>query len=437
MNETLGVINDDSTTESFWIKHNCAVSFGQPAGYYLNDTLSAQITTASDSMVSYDWNAWSLSVIDDEMGLLFDMPKNSTDLISFSINESFTEYNSIYYIAVHLNKDNVTKRTTSYFPFKVLNQDPVIDPFSVILPTVVLRSDENNARIVVNASDYEESPMHLNVSVTFEYDIFNKPSFELNNNGTGIFATEFYIDYYFPAGSYVVNISVKDDHGGSSYIIHTLNLVVENNPPEINEYFINGNPVSEGISINYGNDIVFTFNVSDLESDPQYVKVALLGPNNQWINTTQEYSEDMEIKVRTTDLVTGVWYIYVFVIDKDGTITSLGEDYASAPHSITIIPDLLSAILPWIALGVGIILGFLIGFGVGYYRIKSKKELQVSKTTIKKKSTTPKKVKKGPSETLEKQFSEKEEIPEKSSEKSDKKEPEKRKIPQRKIKRKL
>jgi len=128
-----------------------------------------------------------------------------------------------------------------------------------------------------------------------------------------------------------------------------------------------------------------------------------------------------------------VWYIYVFVIDDDGSITGLGSDYNMAPQAITIIPDVLSALLPWIALIIGLVVGIVAGVGAGYYRVKSKflesQAISTKKKVPTQKKQIPKKKPQPKSETIDEKAEDKPKV-------YDKKEPEK-KPPQRKIKRKL
>ncbi|MBN1800309.1 MAG: hypothetical protein JW891_02325 [Candidatus Lokiarchaeota archaeon] len=431
------ILNDDNTTKSFWIKPNCEVTLDSPEGYYLDETVSGLITAINESMSTYDWNSWNVSIMDAQFSEKFALSGTSLEDFTFQINNTyFTDFNSYYYVAVELNKDDTTQKAISYFTFKLLNYNPEIDPSSISIPAEILRSNSDNAKIIVNVSDYEENPIYLNVSVAFQHDLFTSDLIPLlNNNGSGVFEGEFSIEYDLPIGDYVVNITARDSYGGIGCYVYSSYLSVLNNPPIIETYYINGAPASSGISIYYGTDIVFTFNISDVESDPLYVKVALVDPHNHWVNSTSEYAENMKIIVRTTDLVTGIWYIYIYVTDADGAVVSLTDDYGNAPSSLTIVPDLLSAVLPWIALVVGLLLGILVGFGIGYYKIKSKNGEPRVKGTLKKKLISQKSTKDVSSEVIDAQEPKKDEETKKT--KTEPQEPEQRKTQQRKIKRKL
>ncbi|MFX1488110.1 MAG: hypothetical protein ACFFBI_03115, partial [Promethearchaeota archaeon] len=206
---------------------------------------------------------------------------------------------------------------------------------------------------------------------------------------------------------------------------------VENNLPEIHSYKINGISMGQPISLLYGENLVFTFNVSDVEK-VAYVKVALIDENNKWFNITRAYiGEDTKITIRTIDLITGIWYVYIYVVDSDGAIVSLIDDYNMAPQAITIVPDVLSEYLPWIVFIIGIIFGLLAGVAAVYKHFKSK--FFITQVPPSKKKETP--LKKTPKEKKEKTKTVIEPIEEKKEEEKVKTEEEG--VPQRKIKRKL
>jgi len=186
--------------------------------------------------------------------------------------------------------------------------------------------------------------------------------------------------------------------------------------------------MDEPISILYGNDLIFSFNVTDVE-EVAYIKVALIDENNKWYNVSISYTGiNTQITIRTIELITGVWYVYIYVVDSDGVTTSLVDDYDLGPQSIRIIPDVLSSFLPWTAFILGTILGILVGVGLVFRHYKSK-FADTQATTQKKKPSKKKKQREEiPKKILEK---ESEEI------KPEEEEVEKELSPKRKIKRKL
>ena len=134
------------------------------------------------------------------------------------------------------------------------------------------------------------------------------------------------------------------------------------------------------------------FNVSDVENSISYITVHLLDEENNWYNISKPYKDNMEFFIRTEELLTGVWYVYISVTDIDRGTTYLTSNFGFGPQEIRIIPDLLTPILPWLGLIVGIIIGLLVGIGISYNVFKSKFEKSSKKPQIEKKvKSTPKK----------------------------------------------
>ena len=165
--------------------------------------------------------------------------------------------------------------------------------------------------------------------------------------------------------------------------------------------------------------------------------MALLNEEDEWYNITQVYKEDMTLSIRTVELITGRWYVYVYVTDSDGKTVGLDFDFGAAPQEIIIIPDTFSVILPWIVFFIGLGLGLAAGIGLGYFRLRAKlrkeKEPYPKKDVGKQKKTTaPKKI------SESKKVQKEETKPEKPVKglKSSRDEKETKK-PQRKIKRRL
>jgi len=423
------LLNGDVADANLTVSPNCLVSYNNDI-YYKGDSLYATITPSSISSEPFEWNSWNISIVDNLYQELFNIEGDNIISFNFSINNSF-EPSKEYYAKVQLY-NNSELRGVEYYRFNILNQAP-----EIIENTISFDSDSifrtEICTLTLNASDHEDNSTFLEASITVKSPdgqtiILNSV---ITNNGDGSFTEIIPTSYNYATGVYTVEIKVKDslnEWSSTSYATFT----VKNNPPVVNSYIINGYLTSQPISILYGQNLVFSFNISDVEGIA-YVKVALIDENNQWYNITQLYEADIEITVRSTQLITGVWYVYVFVIDNDGSITGLGSEYNTAPQAITIIPDLLSALLPWIALIIGLAVGIIAGVGIGFYRIKSK-YLESQAISKKKKAPvqqkqTPKKKPQPKTETVEKKAEDKPQV-------YDKKESEK-KPPQRKIKRKL
>jgi hypothetical protein len=236
-----------------------------------------------------------------------------------------------------------------------------------------------------------------------------------------------------PAGTYAYTI--KTSYKYKEIEEYTSTILVKNNPPEIKGYEINGYGTEKHISVKYGKTLEFKFDVSDIEDTLSYVTVLLINEDGDKYEISREYEEDLIIRVRTEDLITGTWIVYVSVTDLDGATTDLESDFNDAPKEIEIVPDTLSAVLPWISLLIGIIVGIVSGIGISYYLVKKQKlkfEPEEVKKVPKEKPLKAKKEKIVKPESTEKEL-EKEEI-----EKAELKKEEPRKIrPPRKIKRKL
>jgi hypothetical protein len=235
-----------------------------------------------------------------------------------------------------------------------------------------------------------------------------------------------------PTGKYRINVTARDENGGETSKITF--LTVKNNPPEIHNYWINGLSDDTSISVRYGENLIFSFNVSDVEGI-SYIKIALLSENYEWYNISRAYEDSNTIiTIRTAELITGTWFVYVYVIDSDGVVISLIDDYDKAPQGVSIIPDVLTEYLPWILFFLGIGLGALLGVGSTFKFYKSKYG-EPEAISPEKKKRIPKKAafnKREKAKPLEEELKERE-----VEEIKSKKEEEKDIVPKRKIKRKL
>jgi hypothetical protein len=426
------LLNGDVEDASITVLPNCLVTFHNSTRY-LNDELHATITPSSVSNETFSWNKWNVSIVDNEYQDLFHIDGDNINSFSFTINDSFSPLND-YYARVNLY-NNYQERGVEYYKFSILNHAPeIIENTISFTSNSIFRTE--SCTITLNASDVEDAltPGFLNVSITVKTpddQTIRYQNNQITNNGDGSFTDTFPTYYYYEIGVYTVEIKVKDRYDVWSTVSYAT-FTLKNNPPILGGYSINGYPTSQSISVLYGQNLVFSFNVSDVEGIA-YVRVALIDENNQWYNITQPYEVDVEITLRTTQLITGVWYLYIFVIDNDGSITGLGSDYNAAPQAIRIIPDVLSALLPWIALIIGLIIGVIAGVGAGYYRIKSKlgdsQGVKVKKKAPASKKPIPKKKPQAKPESIDDETKDKPKVYEKKESEE--------KAPQRKIKRKL
>jgi hypothetical protein len=404
------LLNTRQTHTNFTVISNYySVDFNKEQ-YHRDDFFYAELFVKNVSGYQFNWYSTIVDATDESQTEIYDAG-SSADFISLILTkQDFNSLDMNYYVKIELEDLSTLRTESAYFPFFLANLDPRILENSINLnPNPVLR--EETCELSFNASDYESHPINITTSVIItdpngESDSYNT----VVNNEDGSFRLNFTIADNKPLGRYEIKIQATDqDNGVNSYIAY---LTVQNNRPEINSYTVNGFQMSESVSILYGNDITFEFNVSDVENSIEYVTIGLLNGNGEWFNITRKYSEDLEITIRSIDLITGTWYVYVTVTDVDGGRVSLTSDYDKAPQEIRIVPDVIGLVLPWITLITGAILGALVGIAIAYnvFRVKQKteeppKEKPSKKTpSIKKKAEKPKeeeKEKEKPSEKEE------------------------------------
>lgn len=423
-NVTHDLENTHTTFTNFTILTNYMVNLNS-SQYHVEDTLYGEILVSNFSSYDFTWNTTVVDSLEESnQDNIINFDKDIVQFATPLLNDTF-EKNKFYYIQLNMTDKLSGRRETAYFPFYVKNNNPLISSSINLSPEEVFRTEDFT--ISFNVTDIESNSEDL-VPLMYIYDaegaliIQNQIAFDSNN----LFSETFNIPANRPIGKYRINVSLTDPDGGFSS--KSTYLTVKNNAPEIYSYVINDQNMDEAISIFYGRNLVFTFNVSDTEG-LAFVKVALLNENEEWFNNTRAYSgENTEITIRTFDLVDGIWYVYIYVIDTDGAVTSLTDDYGKAPQGIRIIPDVVSYYLPWILIFGGIILGLLLGVAATFSYFKSKVEPQ--KITPKKKEVPSKK-------PIAKTKIKAKEEPEKKEIEELKPEKEKEEVPQRKIKRKL
>jgi hypothetical protein len=423
-NETNQLLNTQTTSTNFTILTNYMVSLDK-AEYYIEDNLNAEIIVSN--FKNYDFK-WNLTIVDSlNKTIQNEIINLERNLVQFNlplINDTFNK-NQYYYIQLNMTDKNSGTRGSAYYPFYVKNNNPIITSILEISSIEVFRTDEFT--ISLNATDIETYPENL-IADLFIYDSEGEIVIEdtIRFRSENLFSDNYIIPSEAPIGIYQVNATIIDEHGGK--ISKITSLTVKNNPPKINSYTINGMSMDQKISVYYGRDLVFMFNVSDVEGIA-YITVALINENNEWFNITRAYyGENTQIKIRTIDLISGTWFVYIYVIDTDGVVIGLIDDYDKAPQGIAIIPDFITIYLPWVVFFAGLGIGILVGVGIIYGYFKSK--ILVTPKTAQIEPKKPSKKKK--SKKLEKESQKKEleeQIPSKEEEKEE--------ISKRKIKRKL
>jgi len=375
------LLNINNTETQIFINSNYyAADF--PPNYnnegYINDSLNIKILIKNISIYEFTYQISIVNSTDfDNQGtLLYISGKNIEGFDLFLDHSIFTKLNKFYYVKVNLT-DQSDKTRPIYFRFKVLNHNPTIIPSSLIIPDDVYRTIDFD--ISVNVSDIESTTENINISLQLTTPMGIKLDPETQ---AGSINNTFTITSNIPAGrpigQYLLNISAIDPDGGlNSFISY---LTIKNILPDIKSYEINGIPQTEAISIFYGDDIIFTVNVTDDDGTIEYITVSLLNEENEWFNITRLYHEDLEILIRSVDLISGKWLVYISATDSDGGTITITSDYGQAPQQISIIPDALGLIMPWLTLIFGLIIGILVGLFLGYRLLSSRIEKQEKPT---------------------------------------------------------
>jgi len=420
-------LNNHTTYVNITILANVMVGFNS-TGYNRGNFVQA------DLVLRDDIDKWDIYITNDLDGYETEEIKVGGQVyqIIHEIDEWFEEVAKPYYIRVNVSLGIMWH--FSYHEFWVENFNPIIKVSTIkFTPSSVFRTD--NCRVDLNVTDEEDKTNYYSVNVwmILEDPEGDMKAYNLTNNKDGSFKKSFNILSIKPAGEYKVNITAFDSDGGTdTYYTY---LTVKNNPPVINNYTINDMSMNKSMRVLYGEDLVFKFDVDDVEGIA-YITVALLNQNDEWYNITKAYyEEDFQITIRTIELVRGRWLVYVYVIDTDGKKVGLDFDYLMAPQEIIIVEDLLSIILPLLALVAGLGLGVLIGVGIGY-KVKGR-TLQTQPTP--KKTAPPPKRKQTTKRMLDQQKSAQSKKGTGETQTKEKITPSKepKKTPQRKIKRKL
>jgi len=375
------ILNTKTTKTSFTILNNlpqCA-AYLNATKIYRNQFLDVKITPSDTENPQSELN-WKTTIIDQSESEKKSIGLNIFDFVQ-EIDSHFNEVNAYYRIKVNIT-DTDNNHSIHYFPFEVINSPPEIEISTIVITPEdrgVKRSSES-IKITLNVTDIEDdSPSDVDVKLKIEDTNGVEEQLDFTNNGDGSYELEFNIEASKPMGWYDLTIIAEDQNGGTNQGLD--HLIVENNPPEILGYQINNMSTENDISIGYGHDLVFTFNVSDIEEIEGlgFVKVCLLNSENEWYNVSNRFYENGSLTIRTVDLIKGKWLVYIFIIDADGAEVGLNIGFDDAPQEIEIIPD-ISPIITWIF----IISGIILGFGLGYLisSILNSRKREVISTTI-------------------------------------------------------
>ena len=427
-------LNDQTTKSNITIISNY-IGFVNNSEYERNQKAYGEVIVNDFGIYNFEWN---VAVVDNDneslQSTVYDLGMNITHF-TFDIDDRFEMSDINYCVKINMTDIPSSKLVATYIPFKVLATVPTIVETSVNFSINPLKRGEE-CELHLNVTDIDPLTIPENITVTLKLQAPNGQNLTpltFTNNDDWTFSRTFSISIDRPVGIYIATIEAEDQYGAIGTYITSIN--VENNEPKIHNYWINTLTIEQQVSVNYGDDLIFTFNVSDVEDTIVYITVSLLDENNNWYNITNNYSPNMELIIRTEELISGVWYVYITVTDADGAITRFDADFSFAPKEIRIIPDLISENLPWIALFSGLGIGIIFGFAFGYSRYKSTSSTKISKEKQQKASKG--KSKKAPKQ-LKPERKQQQPVDEKPDDKEDKTvKSETKSDPQRKIKRRL
>jgi len=428
-------LNAETTYTNFTIRSTSMVGFNS-SEYFRGEEVLADISI--DESDKYDWKIAVVNSTDEsQQNIIGEEFTNNPFQINFTVDESFDQVDNYYYVAVNMTGGDLgTTWSADYFGFFIKNFNPLISNIE-LSPSSVFRAQF--CAITLNASDIESDVNDIEVKMVITDTLGQSVSItnpDLYNRQGNIFEGNFTIAASRPKGNYDIEFTASDGKGGES--TQNTGVLIKNNPPEIDGYEINDIDTDERISVPYGDDLDFDFDVSDIEGI-SYITVKLImedyvGDEEDEYEVSIAYEDGSELTIRTEDLTPGTWTVYISVTDTDGETTDLDDDFDTGPQQITVIPDLISHVLPWIMLVVGAIIGIIAGIGMGYRVGKSK---YAKYKPVEEKVPPKKKPKKAIKPVKEKVTPTKPKRVEKEIKTEPEKEEPKKPAPKRKIKRKL
>ncbi len=254
----------------------------------------------------------------------------------------------------------------------IRNQDPIITSASVN-QTTVLRGNQTFI-VSANATD-GDSLDSLKMKLTTRdpktgtnlfvvgYDSINPIEV-----GSGIFVKECSLPYTASLGKMQIFVEMFDANEATSKDIETLEIEVLNNAPQFLNFSINNK--TDGNFVFTGNEeVTFGFWASDQEGTLRYAKVQIISESNSTYGnynfTFDMRSNQANFTIFTKDIPVGQYVLYAYVIDADGAQTK-----TTMVFNVLIKQDVVETNLPWIMLGIGL----LVGIAVSAFAITTKQK---------------------------------------------------------------
>ncbi len=287
-------------------------------------------------------------------------------LIPTTINVGFYYINSTCFDPIESN--------SVIYNIVIRNQDPVIES-AVLNQTTILRGNQTFT-VSANATD-GDSLDSLKMKLTTRdprtgANLFLVGYEAINpiEAGTGKFMKECSLPYTASLGKMQIFVEMYDANEQTSKDIETLEIEVLNNAPQFLNFSINNK--TDGNFVFTGNEeLTFGFWASDPEGTMRYAKVQILSESNSTYGhynfTFDMRTNQANFTIFTKDIPVGQYVLYAYVIDADGAQTK-----TSMVFNVVIKQDIVGTNLPWIMLGIGLLVGIAVSTFV--FTTKQKKE---------------------------------------------------------------
>ena len=290
-------------------------------------------------------------------------------LIPASYSVGFYYVNSSCYDGLEWN--------SAIYNIVIGNQDPIISN-ALVNQSTVLRGNQTFI-VSVNATD-GDSINNLRMKLTTRdpktgANLFlsGYDNIESSEVGSGRFTKECSIPYTASIGKMQIFVEIFDANEATSKDITTLEIEVLNNAPQFLNFSIN-NKTDGDFVFTVNEEISFGFWASDPENTLRFAKIQILSDSNTTFGH-YNYTFDMRgtqanFSIFTKDIPTGQYVLYAYVIDADGA-----ETKSIIVYNVVIKDDVVGKNLPWIMLGIGI----LVGIAVSAFAITTKQKKEGSR----------------------------------------------------------
>lgn len=282
-------------------------------------------------------------------------------------------------------------RNVELYYFDVLNNDPTIDALQIEYNddifddfsefTSLLRG--KNFTVRVNASNIDGEMDYLRMTITAQDPLSAEALFfaEYTNIQPNLEEDGWLFEkvVIFPLttnlGLTDLNIEVKEVSPVDNTTIigetmETQEVSIRNNLPTIESFYINGEYYGAQPLFTTDDNLNFTFDVSDLEDDVNYITIYLthVDSNTEYsYSLPYSYSKEVFYILKAANLETGTWQAQILVEDRDG-----GESELSSIMYFEIeTPDAISP-MNWLLFAVGLVLGGAVVFGTTFAALKAK-----------------------------------------------------------------